>query len=164
MSYTLTTLTNINQNKNNEIEEENNEIEEENLFYSNEYIEEQATLYFNNDVYNNVDYLESDEEQEEINNNNNDSDDEDQEQQIYNNDFDDDEITIINNMSNIIINGNTKLFYKEIENNKIFNCNICLNEYTTNLFKCNTCNFNMCSECEINIKTRYNKCVICKQC
>ena len=73
MSYTLTTLTNINQNKNNEIEEENNEIEEENLFYSDEYIEEQATLYLNNDVYNNVDYLESDEEQEEINNNNNDS-------------------------------------------------------------------------------------------
>ena len=158
MSYTLTTFTNINQNK-------NNEIEEENLFYSDEYIEEQATLYFNNDVYNNVDYLESDEEQEEIyNNNDSDDEDEDQEQQIYNNDFDDDEITMVNKASNIIINENTKLFYKEIENNNIFNCNICLNEYTTNLFKCNTCNFNMCSECEINIKTRYNKCVICKQC
>ena len=159
MSYTFTTITNINQNKNNEIEEE------EPIIYSDEYIEAQTALYINNDVYNNVDYLESDDEEEEeqiYNNNNNNSDDE--EEQIYNNDSGDDEITMINNVSNIIINENTKLFYKEIENNNIFNCNICFNDYTTNYFKCNTCNFNMCSECEIYIKTRYNQCVVCKQC
>ena len=54
-------------------------------------------------------------------------------------------------------------FYTLVQNENNINCNICLMDFKTKYYKCNTCTFKMCSRCEPKITKKYLKCVVCKQ-
>ena len=53
--------------------------------------------------------------------------------------------------------------YTLINNNELYDCNICFNEYKKNYFKCNTCVFKFCDSCYKNYHLQYNsdKCCHC---
>jgi hypothetical protein len=70
------------------------------------------------------------------------------------NDDDDDD-----NCENPLINK-----YTLIENNVIYDCNICFNEYEVDYFKCQNCIFKICPSCYSNYHLKYNinKCSHCR--
>ena len=54
--------------------------------------------------------------------------------------------------------------YKLIENNELYDCNICFDNYKNDYFKCKTCIFKICASCYNNYHLHYdiNKCAHCR--